>query len=55
MWDLTEEELINHNEFVRRLARQVVGADEAEDLAQEVMLRALSSPPRVKTGAAVRA
>ncbi|MEM8711167.1 MAG: sigma-70 family RNA polymerase sigma factor [Planctomycetota bacterium] len=39
--------LLNEREWVRSLARRLVGSvDEAEELAQDVLLRALEAPPR---------
>jgi len=38
-------ELLQHEDFLRRLARALVGGAEADDLVQEVWQRALAHPP----------
>ncbi|MEO6711221.1 MAG: sigma factor, partial [Planctomycetota bacterium] len=42
------EAILQHAQFVRSLARQLLGGDEheADDLAQEALLRYVQSPPR---------
>jgi len=42
---LLAEVLAEHGEFVRRLAHQLVRADEAEEVAQETLVRLLEHPP----------
>ena len=45
--DVPLDDLLIHAEFVRGLARDLVGDDaEAEDLVQEAWLRTLRKPPR---------
>jgi len=41
-----EHELRTHGTALRRLARQLVGEQHADDLLQETALQALRSPPR---------
>src|SRR5258706_7195402 len=42
----TLDELLQHERFVRRLARSLLGADaDADDLVQETWLRAVQHPP----------
>src|SRR5262245_39063946 len=43
--DITLEDLLRHAGWVTRVARQLVGED-AEDLAQELWLKASVRPPR---------
>lgn len=40
------DELLSHMGWVRNLARGLVREEDAEDLAQETMLRAIQTPPR---------
>ena len=44
------QELLTHQDFVRRLARHLVGDEHrAADVAQEVWVRAMEQPPRQRT------
>jgi len=45
-----ERELATHAQALRALARDLVGAADAEDLVQETALRALRSPPAAPHG-----
>ena len=45
-----DDELFEHNEFLRALARGLVGdTDRAEDLVQDAYVLALERPPREPT------
>ena len=51
MMGLSADELLEHREFVRALARRLVfDEDQAEDVVQETWLAALRSPPRDHSG-----
>jgi len=43
------EQLLRHRDFVARVARRLVGLDDAEDIIQETWLAALRRPPRPGT------
>src|SRR5215470_7065283 len=44
------EQLLAQREWLRRLARQLAGEGEADDLAQEAWLAALEDPPEERSG-----
>jgi DNA-directed RNA polymerase specialized sigma24 family protein len=45
-----EHELRTHSEALRRLARLLVGAQDADDLVQDVALQAWHRPPQEAAG-----
>lgn len=51
----TIDQLLAHAGWVKALARRIVAGDDAEDVAQETLLRALERPPRAQEPPRVRA
>lgn len=43
--DISIDDLVEHQEWLRRLASSVVGESEADDLVQDVFLKAVRQPP----------